>query len=103
MREPKYKVVWPLGRSAYEMAPLAPRIPDFKDKTVCELSDLLFKTEEVFPLIRESLLRQYPGINFVDYTTFGNIHGSEEATVIAALPTLLRKHQCDAVISGIGG
>ncbi|MBI2909312.1 MAG: hypothetical protein HYX92_16835 [Chloroflexi bacterium] len=100
MSEPSYAVVWPLGKSAYETVPLAARASDLKGKTVCEVWDFLFRGEEIFSLLRESL--SFPGIRFVDYTVFGNTHGTKEREVIAHLPELLRQHGCDAVISGVG-
>ncbi|MBI2906630.1 MAG: hypothetical protein HYX92_03120 [Chloroflexi bacterium] len=103
MGEPVYEVVWPLGRSAYDTLPLAPRGPDLRGKTVCELWDRIFRGEKIFPLLRESLSKQFPGIKFVDYTSFGNTTGPKQREVIATLPDLLRRHNCDAVISGVGG
>jgi len=79
------------------------RISDLNGKTVCELSDYGFRAEEIFPIVRESLLKLYPGIKFIEYHVFGNIHGSEEAQVIANLPDQLHQHGCEAVISGVGG
>lgn len=98
-----YKVVWPLSKSIYESIPLAPRIPDLRGKTICELYDWKFMGEEVFPLIRNLLRKRYPSVKFVDYTVFGNIDSHDKANVIAALPELLHKHGCNAVISGVGG
>ena len=103
MRESEYEVVWPLGRLAYQILPVKPGPADLKGKTICELSDWAFRAEEVFPVIRESLQKRYPGSKFVEYHLFGNIHSPKEAEVIAALPDLLRKYGCDAVISGVGG
>jgi hypothetical protein len=103
MKEAVYEVVWPLGKSAYQTIPLKPRVSDLKGKTICELSHRGFRDDEVFPLLRELLPKRYPGVKCVDHTVFGNIHGTKEAEVIASLPTLLHKHGCDAVISGIGG
>jgi len=40
---------------------------------------------------------------FVEYPTFGNTHGPQEAEIIATLPEKLRQYGCDAVISGVGG
>ncbi|MFH1484521.1 MAG: hypothetical protein ABIH46_00475 [Chloroflexota bacterium] len=102
MKEPVYEVVWPLGKSAYETLPLAHRAPDLSGKTVCELWDWVFRGEEIFPIVRELLSQRYPGIRFVDYAAFGNTHGPKERQVIAALPELIEKHGCDAVISGVG-
>ena len=103
MREPGYEVVWPLGKSVYQIVALESRVSDLKGKTIGELWNWMFRGEEVFSAIRESLLRRYPGIKFVDYSVFGNTHSPKETEVIAALPDLLHKHGCDAIISGIGG
>ncbi|MBI2908488.1 MAG: hypothetical protein HYX92_12660 [Chloroflexi bacterium] len=102
MSEPTYEVVWPLGRSAYETLPLASRKDDLSGKTVCELWEWLFRGDEIFPIVRELLSQRYPGIKFVDYTAFGDTHGAKEKAVIAALPEMLRKQGCQAVISGVG-
>lgn len=102
MRETMYQVVWPLGKLVYEGKALASRLPDLRGKTVCELYDELFRGDEIFPLIRNSLRRRYPGIKFIEYDVFGNIHGPDESRVMAAVPDLLHKHGGDAVITGIG-
>jgi hypothetical protein len=98
-----YEVVWPLGKIMSEKVTLAPRISDLSGKTIGELSDYGFRAEEIFPLIRASLSKRYPGIKFVEYPTFGNTHGPQEAEIIATLPEMLRQYGCDAVISGVGG
>ncbi len=98
-----YEVVWPLGKIISEKVTLAPRTEDLSGKTICELSDYGFRAEEIFPLIRASLSQRYPGIKFVEYETFGNTHGPQEAEIIATLADKLRQYGCDAVISGVGG
>ena len=103
MGEPTYNVVWPIGKRADRTVSPARPVSDLTDKTICELYGDRFRGEEMFPVIRESLLSRYPGIKFVNYSTFGSMHGAKDAEVIAALPDLLRKHGCDAVISGVGG
>ena len=103
MTETGYQVVWPLGKLAYQNMTLKPRIPDLNGKTICELSDYSFRGEEIFPVIREALRKIYPDIKFVEYTQFGNTHGASEAEVIRTLPTTLKEHGCDGVISGVGG
>ena len=103
VQEIGYKVVWPLGKRAAEKVALAPRIEDLRNKTICELSDYGFRAEGMFPLIRASLSRRYPGIKFVDYDTFGNTHGPHENEIIATLAERLHQYGCDAVISGVGG
>jgi hypothetical protein len=103
MHEIGYEVLWPLGKIVSEKVTLAPRITDLSGKTICELSDYGFRAEEIFPLIRASLAKRYPGIKFIEYETFGNTHGPHEAEIIATLADRLRQCGCDAVISGVGG
>jgi hypothetical protein len=81
---------------------MKPRIDDLRGKTICELSHGGFRDQEIRPIVEEILSRAYPGIQFVDHTVFGNIHGHNEAEVLAELPDNLKKNWCDAVISGIG-
>ena len=102
MLQPGYEVVWPSGRSVYSIASLSPRLSDINGKTIAELSNYLFRVEKVFPLIRESLSRRYPGIKFVDAGVFGNVHGPGSAERIQKLPALLRDNQIDGVIAGLG-
>jgi hypothetical protein len=103
LHEPYYSVVWPLGKLAYQPVNLKPRPADLNGLTIGELSDYGFKAEEIFPLIRKLLKQRYSDIKFIEYTNFGNTHGSHEDEVIAALPEKLRAHGCGAVISGVGG
>jgi hypothetical protein len=103
MEEPEYKVVWPLGKIASEPVPLKPRPSDLKGLTICELSDYGFRAEDIFPLVRKAFSRLYPGIKFVEYSIFGNTHGTSEVEIIAGLAKKLEENGCDAVISGVGG
>jgi alcohol dehydrogenase class IV len=103
MQETGYKVVWPLGKTVAQTVKLAPRISDLNNKTICEVSDYGFRSEEIFPLVRKLLTERYPGIKFIEYTNFGNTHGPQETEVIATLAEKLHQYKCDAVISGVGG
>ena len=103
MSEPVYRVVWPLGKSTSKARPLSPRLPDLSGKTIGELYNQLFKGDVLFSEIKKIFKQKFPGIKFVDYTNFGDIHGRHETAVVKALPELLSKHGCDAVISAVGG
>ncbi|MEJ2109761.1 MAG: hypothetical protein P8Z37_07595 [Acidobacteriota bacterium] len=103
MKEPGYEIVWPLGKMVAEEVILAPRIADLSGKTIGELSDYGFRAEEIFPLIRAALSSRYPAIRFIEYGNFGNIHGTREEEIVAALSEKLRQYGCDAVMSGVGG
>jgi hypothetical protein len=102
MQQPSYEVVWPLGKSAYSVASSSLPLADLSGKTIAELSNYLFRVEEVFPLLRKSLGRRYPGIKFVDADVFGNVHGPGSAERVQSLPALLRDNHIDGVIAGLG-
>ena len=100
--EPRYDVLSPLSRKAVKTTAAAPRVPDLNGKTICELWDVIFRGETIYPLVREHIRKRFPGVKFVGYEEFGNFHGPREAHVSAAIPAKLRAHGADAVIVGIG-
>jgi hypothetical protein len=96
-------VLWPLARRAARARALAPRVPDLNGKTICELWDVIFRGETIYPIVREHIRKRFPGVKFVDYTHFGNFYGArEEQNIGERLPDQLREHGADAVIVGIG-
>ncbi|MCC6534198.1 MAG: hypothetical protein IT531_16740 [Burkholderiales bacterium] len=100
--EPQYEVVWPLGKSYWDEREPMPGIGDLNGKTIGEVWDRVFRGEEIFPAIRAALKQRYPGVRILGYETFGDPHGIHQKEVLANLPALLREHQVDAVISGVG-
>jgi hypothetical protein len=100
--EPRFEVVWPLGKPAYATRAPNERVADLSGKVIGETWDYLFRGEEWFPILREELTKRYPGIKFVTYDTFGNLHGPNQRELVAKVPGLLKEHEVDAVISGIG-
>ena len=100
--EPRYDVLWPLSRKAVKRSAAAPRVPDLNGKTVCELWDVIFRGETIYPLVREYIKARFPGVKFVNYTEFGNFHGAREHEVSATIPDKLRAYKADAAIVGIG-
>ena len=95
------RVLWPRGRRTVTARPVAPRLETLQGKTVGQLWDDLFRGDEIFPILEEELGRRFPGVRFVRYDTFGSTHGRHEGKVLAELPEMLRRHQVDAVISGM--
>jgi len=95
-------VLWPLARRAARARALAPRVPDLNGKTICELWDVIFRGETIYPLVREHLRKRFPEVRFVSYEEFGNFHGAREAQVMGEIPGKLRAHKADAAIVGIG-
>ena len=102
LSEATYEVVWPLGKPAYRTRSPSARVPDLSNKVLAETWDYLFRGEEIFPILREQLAARFPGVKFVTYDVFGNLHGPRQRALIARVPELLRQHKVDAVISAIG-
>ena len=100
--EPRYDVLWPLSRKAVTRTAASPRVPDLNGKTICELWDVIFRGETIYPLVREYIKARFPGVKFVNYAEFGNFHGAREHEVSATIPDKLRAHKADAAIVGIG-
>jgi hypothetical protein len=98
----RYDVVWPLGRVKQSGAELPPRLDTLEGKVIAELWDWVYEGDRAFPILREELSRRFPGLTFVDYTHFGNIHGGDEHEVIERLPALLHEHGVDGVLAGVG-
>lgn len=99
---PAYDVVWPLGRSAVLHS--TPNLPlqDLTGKTIAELWDYVFHGDRILAILREKLAARYPGIRFIPYEVFGNLHGAQQRQLLAKMPELLKEHGADAVISLVG-
>jgi hypothetical protein len=102
MHESRFEVVWPRGKKAYADSDTVARIADLSGKTVAAVWDYLFRGDEMFEIVSEKLAARYPGIRFVPYEAFGNVHGSRQRELVAALPQKLRLHEVDAVITSVG-
>lgn len=98
-----YEVFWPRGARQTKVKPLAKRLETLKGKTIAFLWDYIYRGDEVFALLEEGIQERFPGVRFVSWREFGNIHGtgaSERATT-ATLPTRFKKLGVDAVICGM--
>ena len=97
-----YEVVWPRGKRLESGGKLAKRLDTLEGKVVCELWDWVFKGDVIFDVFEKELAKRYPGIQFVSWREFGEIHGANEKAVLAALPEKLKSYNCDAVVCGVG-
>jgi hypothetical protein len=100
--EPKYEVVWPLGKSVTKVTALNKRLSGTEPKRIGFIWDYMFRGDQIFPLVQAGLAEKYPGSSFVPYSVFGNVHGHDEREVLAALPERLRAEKVDAVVVGVG-
>ncbi len=78
----------------------APRLDTLARKTICELWNGVFRGEEIFPIMRESLKKQFPGIKIIPYTEFpiGTVPIDTDETA-----DLVKKRGCQGVIVGSAG
>jgi hypothetical protein len=98
----QYQALWPRSPRQAKVKSLAKRLDTLEGKTIGWLWDYVFRGDEVFSQLEQSLKSRYPGVKFVHWGEFGNTHGSEEREVVAALPQKLRAKGVDAVVSGMG-
>ena len=100
--EPVFETVWPLGPKGIQERKPNDRVADLSGKVIGEMWDYLFRGEDIFPVLRDELSKLYPGIRFVTYDVFGNVHGPRQRELLDRMPAILKQHKVDAVISAIG-
>lgn len=98
----QYQALWPRGPRQAKVKPLAKRLDTLEGKTIAWVWDYVFRGDEVFAQLEESLKAKYPGVKFLSYEKFGNTHSDKEREVVAALPGKLKALGADAVVSGMG-
>lgn len=100
--EGTYAVFSPEGKVAARSAGAVQRVDDLSNAVIAEVWDYVFRGDEMFAIMEEELTKRFPGVTFVNYSTFGTIHGYGEAEAVARLPELLRDNRCNAVLAGVG-
>lgn len=100
--EAQYDVVWPRSPRGVQQRRRADRLDTLAGKRVAFLWDHLFRGDELFPVLAEELRRRFEGVEIVDHTEFGNLHGADEKERVGRLPGELRARHVDAVVSGMG-
>jgi hypothetical protein len=97
-----YEAYWPRSPRQSRIKPLARRPESLAGKKIAFLWDFLFRGDAVFKLLQQELEKRYPGVTFVDWSEFGNTHGTDERAVVAGLPQRFKELGVDAAISGMG-
>lgn len=97
----RFAVYWPRARRAVTPQSLAPRLSTLAGRKVALLWDYIFRGDDIFELLQSELAKRYPGISFIHWSDFGNIHGNDERAIVAALPDRLRALGAEAVICGM--
>ena len=98
----EFEALWPCGVNAVSAIDPAPRPNDLNGKRIGFLWDNLFRGEEIFPLLEQTITEVFADVEIVGYDTFGSTFGGNEHEMLAGLPHQLRELNIDAVVSGIG-
>lgn len=96
-----FAVYWPRARRAVKRTALAPRLDTLAGKKIALLWDYIFRGDDIFEVLQSEIAKRYPGVSFIHWSEFGNIHGNDEREIVAALPDRLRALGADAVICGM--
>jgi len=97
-----YEVVWPRGERNASVTALSPRFSTLAGKKIALLWDYIFKGDVVMNALAEGLKERFPGVEFVHWDEFGNIHGQNEREIVAGLGAKLKALNVDAALSGMG-
>ncbi len=97
-----YDAVWPRGERNVKASALAPRPSTLAGKKIALLWDYIFKGDVVMNELAAGLKERFPGVQFVHWDEFGNIHGQNEREIIAGLGAKLKSMKVDAALSGMG-
>lgn len=96
-----YEVLWPRAQRQVKQNSLAPRLKTLDGKTIAQLWDFVYLGDQVFDVIEEGIKARFPAARLVSWREFGNIHGSDERAVVAALPRRFKELGIDAAISAV--
>jgi hypothetical protein len=100
--EQQFDVVWPLSPRRVDRIAAVEAVGGLDGKRVAFIWNFLFKGPTMWGYLSEELAKRYPGVEFVDYGEFGNIHGDDEVELVAALPEKLKRLEVDAAVVGVG-
>jgi hypothetical protein len=75
----------------------APRLDSLEGKTICELSDLIWRDTETFPIIRDLLQERYPDLTIIPYT---ELPMGKYNIDFDGLGEIAQEKGCQAVIGG---
>jgi hypothetical protein len=102
----KFSVLTPAGREVIDRKSIAPRLGDLSGKTVGEVWNGVFRGDESFPIVRQMLIENFPGIKVIPYTEFPFVPGDDRAAsqkkMARDIALLAQAKGCDAVIMGNG-
>ncbi len=101
--EIKYEVVSPSGEPKAKLQPSASRISDLNGKTICMVSNLRFRADEVFAALSDLLKKRFPSIKIVPWNEMPGASIVDIDKACKDLKETYQKRGCDAVITSTGG
>ena len=99
-----YEVLRPIGEQADKGRPsIAPRMPDLRGKTIGQVSNGIFRADEVFSTIGELMKNRFPDVKIIPWTEFPIVSPMGDMDKICGdIREALLEKGCDAVISSTG-
>lgn len=101
VNEPSFDVVHPVSRRPVVARTSSAGLPVLAGKKIALVWDYVFRGDDVFRLVKERFRAERPGMEFVDYDVFGDIHGHDE--LLDRLPSRLEEMGVDGTIVATGG
>ncbi|MEP7740007.1 hypothetical protein ABKW28_20370 [Nocardioides sp. 31GB23] len=94
--------VWPLAPSAAAVSFGRRQLNGLAGKNVAFIWDDLFRGDDMFEAFEAAAEEAGVAFRRIPHTVFGDLHGPHERAVVARIPELLREHEIDAAIVGVG-
>jgi hypothetical protein len=103
MSAEKFEVLNPIGEPGAKRETFASRVQDFNGKTICAVSNGMFRAESVLSTFGELIKKRYPAAKFIPWTDLPviSVWGDVDKS-LKELKTALQQKGCDAVIASTG-
>jgi hypothetical protein len=77
----------------------APRLDTLAGKTICELSNIAWEHQRIFPAVREEMKKRFPTLKIIPYTEV--IDRRMDLENLENVTRVLKELKPDAVIAGM--
>lgn len=97
-----FEVLSPGGPLGVDVSPAAPRLDTLVGKKIAFVWDYVFRGDDMFPVIEQTLRQKFDGMTFVAHDAIGSIFGGDEEAVLEELPAKLQALGVDGAVCGVG-
>ena len=98
-----FEVLCPVGEPGSKPVPSAARVQDLNDKTICQVSNGMFRADAVLSAVGDLIKKRFPRAKIIPWTEFPIIEPTTNVEQrLKKLSEALRQKGADAVISSTG-